>query len=104
MKSNSFDIKWLYKAVDVCCGPSYAPCGECPLVENLDNDECFCKDIWKQEVLSLLKQLLKKRVTKIEFQYDDDESNDADQIDGTFDENGVWQKVIIVGKDAEEEK
>ena len=104
MKSNSFDIKRLYKAVDACCGHQYAPCSECPLEENLDSDEYYCKDIWQQEVLSLLKQLLKKRITKMEFRYDDDETDDVGQIDCTLDENGVWQNVIIVGKDAEEEE
>ena len=103
MKSNSFDIKRLYKAVDACCGHQYAPCSECPLEENLDSDEYYCKDIWQQEVLSLLKQLLKKRITKMEFRYDDDEIYDLGQINWTLDENGVWQNVIIVGKDAEEE-
>lgn len=103
MKSNSFDIKRLYKAVDACCGHQYAPCSECPLEESLDSDEYYCKDIWQQEVLSLLKQLLKKRITKMEFRYDDDGTDDLGQIDCTLDENGVWQNVIIVGKDAEEE-
>ena len=103
MKSNSFDIKRLYKAVDACCGHQYAPCGACPLEENLDSDEYYCKDIWQQEVLSLLKQLLKKRITKMEFRCTDDETDDLGQINWTLDENGVWQNVIIVGKDAEEE-
>ena len=39
----------------------------------------------------------------MEFRCTDDETDDLGQINWTLDENGVWQNVIIVGKDAEEE-